>query len=41
MHPGTGVEPIAFEIAPTDKVALCQCKRTGAPPYCDGTHNRR
>jgi CDGSH-type Zn-finger protein len=39
-HQGSGFEPIAFEIAPTGKVALCQCKRTSTPAYCDGTYNR-
>jgi CDGSH-type Zn-finger protein len=39
-HRGTGLEPVAFEIASPGKVALCQCKRTATPPYCDGTHNK-
>ena len=27
-----------FELAEDKTVAICQCKRTGNPPYCDGSH---
>lgn len=38
-HKGTGLAPLAFEIAEKKQaVALCGCKRTKNPPYCDGTH---
>lgn len=27
-----------FVMTEQKKVALCQCKYTGNPPFCDGTH---
>lgn len=31
------------EIVPTQRptIALCQCKGTSIPPFCDGTHKKR
>ena len=37
-HAGTGLEPMAFEIAETRRVALCRCKHTEGAPFCDGAH---
>ena len=37
-HPGTGLEPVAFEAEEDGEVHLCLCKHTGNKPYCDGTH---
>jgi len=38
-HEGTGIDPVAFDIAETQTVALCLCKHTKNPPFCDGSHN--
>ena len=37
-HAGTEFEPMAFTLEATKRVALCNCKRTGNPPFCDGSH---
>jgi CDGSH-type Zn-finger protein len=37
-HAGTGVEPLAFEIAEPITTAICNCGLTKDPPYCDGSH---
>lgn len=37
-HKGTGLEPVAFDIAEEKSVALCQCKHSKTPPFCDGSH---
>jgi CDGSH-type Zn-finger protein len=37
-HQGTGIRPVAFEVAQRELVALCGCKRTADGPFCDGTH---
>jgi CDGSH-type Zn-finger protein len=37
-HAGTGLEPMAFEVAEKRRVALCQCKHTEGAPFCDGAH---
>ena len=29
-----------FTLTEDKKVWLCDCKRTGNPPYCDGTHGK-
>ena len=34
-HAGTGFEPIRYELEAARRVALCQCKHTGGPPFCD------
>ncbi len=39
-HKGTGNEPVAFEIDERKQVALCLCKHTATPPWCDGTHKK-
>lgn len=38
LHTGTGFSPLKFEIAEKQQVALCRCKHTHNPPFCDGTH---
>jgi CDGSH-type Zn-finger protein len=37
-HEGTAFEPIIFQPAEDITVALCGCKLTRNPPFCDGTH---
>lgn len=37
-HKTLGFAPKRFELAEKKKVALCGCKQTKNPPYCDGTH---
>lgn len=37
-HQGTGITPVAFELAETQNVALCACKHTKNPVFCDGSH---
>ncbi|HEY9689191.1 MAG TPA: CDGSH iron-sulfur domain-containing protein [Coleofasciculaceae cyanobacterium] len=39
-HKGTGFTPIAFEVAETKTVAICNCKHTQNPPFCDGSHTK-
>uniref|UniRef100_A0A8I6ATZ3 CDGSH iron sulfur domain 3 n=1 Tax=Rattus norvegicus TaxID=10116 RepID=A0A8I6ATZ3_RAT len=34
----TGLSPLKFKAEETRTVALCTCKATRRPPYCDGTH---
>lgn len=34
----TGLSPLKFKAQETRMVALCTCKATQKPPYCDGTH---
>ncbi|XP_014321687.1 CDGSH iron-sulfur domain-containing protein 3, mitochondrial isoform X2 [Myotis lucifugus] len=34
----TGLSPLKFKVQETRVVALCTCKATQKPPYCDGTH---
>ncbi|XP_010340123.1 CDGSH iron-sulfur domain-containing protein 3, mitochondrial isoform X2 [Saimiri boliviensis] len=34
----TGLSPLKFKAQETRTVALCTCKATQRPPYCDGTH---
>ncbi|XP_010618378.1 CDGSH iron-sulfur domain-containing protein 3, mitochondrial isoform X2 [Fukomys damarensis] len=34
----TGLAPLKFKAQETGTVALCTCKATQRPPYCDGTH---
>ncbi|KAM9045285.1 CDGSH iron-sulfur domain-containing protein 3, mitochondrial isoform 3-T3 [Megaptera novaeangliae] len=34
----TGLSPLKFKAKETRVVALCTCKATQKPPYCDGTH---
>ena len=31
-------KPVEFTVDEKKEVALCQCKQTKTPPYCDGTH---
>ncbi|HEV8327733.1 MAG TPA: CDGSH iron-sulfur domain-containing protein [Nitrospiraceae bacterium] len=33
-----GIEPVEFSVNEKNEVALCQCKQTKTPPFCDGTH---
>jgi len=37
-HAGSGVEPLAFEIAEAGTYAICNCGLTTAPPFCSGAH---
>ncbi|HSW52432.1 MAG TPA: CDGSH iron-sulfur domain-containing protein [Sulfuricaulis sp.] len=37
-HKGSGIEPVKFELAKAEKLALCGCKRSATKPFCDGTH---
>lgn len=30
----------AFEITEKQPKAICNCKYTGNPPYCDGSHSK-
>lgn len=39
-HVGTGIEPLKFEIKEKRRVALCLCKHTKKPPFCDGFHSK-
>ena len=39
-HKGTGKGPMKFTLPEAKKVWLCDCKRTGNGPYCDGTHSK-
>lgn len=40
-HKGTGLAPVAFEVAEKQTVHLCACKRTGKAPFCDGAHRTK
>jgi CDGSH-type Zn-finger protein len=31
------MEPVEFSVNEKKEVALCQCKQTKTPPFCDGT----
>ena len=37
---GTEEGPVAFELLESTTIRLCGCKKSGNPPYCDGTHHR-
>ena len=39
-HKTLGFAPKRFELTEKKKVALCGCKQTGNPPFCDGTHTK-
>ncbi len=39
-HKGTGITPVAFTAAKSEKAYLCGCKHTKTPPFCDGSHNK-
>jgi len=39
-HKGTNITPIVFENKKEGNFALCGCKKTGYPPYCDGAHSK-
>ena len=38
-HEGKGSEPMVFETGEQQQAAGCRYKRTGTPPFCDGSHN--
>lgn len=38
-HQGSGIEPFEFSVNKERQAALCMCKRTHNPPFCDGTHS--
>lgn len=37
-HGGTDIAPLPFDTEEEGDAALCLCKYTKNPPYCDGTH---
>jgi CDGSH-type Zn-finger protein len=37
-HAGSGVEPLAFDVAEPVTSAICNCGLTTTPPYCSGAH---
>jgi len=37
-HKGTDFTPLEFKIESKKEVAICNCKHTKTPPYCDGAH---
>lgn len=37
-HKGSGMAPLKFTLAESERVVLCQCKHSGNKPFCDGTH---
>jgi CDGSH-type Zn-finger protein len=39
-HKGTGMTPMQYKAAASQKVWFCGCKRTASKPTCDGTHKR-
>ena len=39
-HKGTAFTPLEFKNETTQRVALCQCKHTGQPRFCDGAHRQ-
>lgn len=39
-----GCAPLRFSVKPRRNVEthwICGCRRTGTPPWCDGTHNKK
>ena len=40
-HKGTNITPIVFENKKEGNFALCGCKKTGNPPYCNGAHLKK
>lgn len=39
-HQGTGLSPMAYEVAEPKKVWFCGCEHSAHPPLCDGSHKR-
>lgn len=37
-HKSLGFAPKKIELTEKKKVALCGCRQTKNPPYCDGSH---
>lgn len=37
-HKGTGITPVAVELAEDQKVAWCGCRKSANAPFCDGSH---
>ena len=37
-HKALGFAPKKIELTEAKKVALCGCRQTKNPPYCDGSH---
>ena len=40
-HKGTNITPIVFENKKEGNFALCDCKKTGNPSYCDGAYLKK
>ena len=39
-HKGTKFKPLVFTSEKAQFAAICTCKRTKTPPYCDGAHTQ-
>jgi len=39
-HKGTDFNPVEFTLEERREVALCMCKHTNTPPFCDGIHTK-
>jgi CDGSH-type Zn-finger protein len=37
-HKTTEFKPHIFTVDENKKAAICMCKHTSTPPFCDGTH---
>ncbi len=37
-HKACGLRPLKVDLAEPGRRALCQCKHTKTPPFCDGSH---
>ena len=37
-HAGSDFKPKVFQTEEIKKAAICSCKQTKNPPYCDGSH---
>lgn len=39
-HAGSEFKPVKFEIQEDTKAAMCMCKHSSVPVYCDGSHRK-
>jgi CDGSH-type Zn-finger protein len=37
-HVGSDFKPKVFKAEESKTAAMCMCKQTKSPPYCDGSH---